>query len=99
MTGRLVHPASGRSYHVRTNPPKVPGKDDVTGEDLIHRHDDNANALQTRLEKFHAATAPVADYYQAKGILSVINADQPMTKVTQDLFNAINGKPSAAKLL
>ena len=53
IEGRRIHPASGRSYHVKFNPPKEEGKDDVTGEDLIQRKDDNADALKTRLASYH----------------------------------------------
>lgn len=59
MTGRLVHPASGRSYHEKFAPPKNPGKDDVTGETLIKRKDDNAETLKARLSAFHSQTKPV----------------------------------------
>ena len=59
MTGRLIHPASGRSYHDKFAPPKVPGKDDVTGEPLIRRKDDNAETLKARLSAFHSQTKPV----------------------------------------
>ncbi len=60
MTGRLIHPASGRSYHDKFAPPKVPGKDDVTGEPLIRRKDDNAETLKARLSAFHSQTKPVS---------------------------------------
>lgn len=59
MTGRLIHPASGRSYHEKFAPPKTPGKDDVTGELLIRRKDDNADTLKARLSAFHSQTKPV----------------------------------------
>ena len=59
VTGRLIHPASGRSYHEKFAPPRVPGKDDVTGEPLIRRKDDNAETLKARLEAFHSQTKPV----------------------------------------
>ncbi len=59
MTGRLIHPASGRSYHEKFAPPKTPGKDDVTGEPLIRRKDDNAETLKARLAAFHSQTSPV----------------------------------------
>lgn len=62
--GRWVHPASGRSYHTKFAPPKVPGKDDITGEALIQRKDDNAETLKARLEAFHAQTQPVINYYK-----------------------------------
>jgi adenylate kinase len=63
MSGRRVHVASGRTYHVRFNPPKVAGKDDVTGEDLIQRDDDREETVQKRLEVYHAQTEPLVAYY------------------------------------
>jgi len=88
IVGRRVHPASGRSYHVKFNPPKVEGKDDVTGEPLIHRSDDTAEALNKRLGKFHAETQPVIQYYEKRGILSNINGDAPMAKVWEQVAAA-----------
>ena len=64
MSGRRVHPASGRTYHVIYNPPKVEGKDDVTGEDLIQREDDQEETVRKRLELYHAQTKPLVDFYQ-----------------------------------
>jgi adenylate kinase len=64
MSGRYVHLASGRTYHVKFNPPKVPGKDDVTGEDLIQREDDRRETVQKRLAVYHAQTEPLIAYYQ-----------------------------------
>jgi len=81
VVGRLVHPASGRSYHVKFAPPKVDGKDDLTGEPLVHRSDDNAEALTKRLSKFHQETTPVINYYATRGILANINGDQSMSAV------------------
>jgi adenylate kinase len=63
MSGRRVHPASGRTYHVKHNPPKAAGKDDETGEDLIQRDDDNEETVKKRLEVYHAQTKPLVDYY------------------------------------
>ncbi len=63
MAGRRVHVASGRTYHVKFNPPKVPGKDDVTGEALIQRDDDREETVQKRLAVYHAQTKPLVDYY------------------------------------
>ena len=63
MSGRRAHLASGRTYHVKFNPPKVPGKDDVTGEDLIHREDDTEDTVRKRLEIYHAQTEPLIAYY------------------------------------
>lgn len=65
MSGRRVHVASGRTYHVVFNPPKVEGKDDETGEDLIQRADDAEETVLKRLEIYHAQTAPLIGYYSA----------------------------------
>lgn len=65
MSGRRVHPASGRTYHVVFNPPKVEGKDDVTGEDLIQRDDDKEETVKKRLEVYHEQTEPLIDYYSS----------------------------------
>ncbi|XGA80601.1 adenylate kinase [Halomonas sp. CH40] len=64
LAGRRVHPASGRVYHVDYNPPKEAGKDDVTGEALIQRDDDQENTVRNRLAVYHEQTAPLVDYYQ-----------------------------------
>jgi len=63
MSGRRVHVASGRTYHVRFNPPKVAGKDDATGEDLIQRDDDREETVKKRLEVYHSQTKALVDYY------------------------------------
>jgi adenylate kinase len=63
MSGRRVHPGSGRTYHVKFNPPRVPGKDDVTGEDLIQREDDREETVRKRLDVYVAQTAPLIEYY------------------------------------
>ena len=81
ICGRLIHLASGRSYHTKFNPPKVEGKDDITGEPLMKRKDDNEEALRTRLKAFHAQTKPVVDYYAKQGLYSPIDANQKMDTV------------------
>src|SRR5437763_10138686 len=63
LSGRRVHPASGRSYHLTFNPPKVAGKDDVTGEPLIQRDDDREETVQKRLEVYRKQTQPLVNYY------------------------------------
>jgi adenylate kinase len=63
MSGRRSHPASGRTYHVKFNPPKVEGKDDVTGEDLIQREDDKEETVKKRLDVYSAQTRPLVAYY------------------------------------
>jgi adenylate kinase len=63
MSGRRVHLASGRTYHVMFNPPRVAGKDDVTGEDLIQRDDDQEETVKKRLDVYHEQTEPLIEYY------------------------------------
>jgi len=63
MSGRRVHPTSGRSYHVEFNPPKVAGKDDLTGEPLVQRDDDREETVKKRLEVYRAQTRPLVDFY------------------------------------
>ena len=63
LSGRRVHPSSGRVYHVKYNPPKIPGKDDVTGDDLVQRDDDREDTVRKRLAVYHAQTKPLVDYY------------------------------------
>jgi adenylate kinase len=63
LSGRRVHPASGRTYHVTFNPPKTEGRDDVTGEPLVQRDDDKEETVRKRLDVYHAQTKQLVDYY------------------------------------
>lgn len=63
MSGRRIHPSSGRTYHVKFNPPKVEGKDDMTGEDLIRRDDDKEDTVKNRLRVYHDQTEMLVAYY------------------------------------
>lgn len=92
ITGRLVHPASGRSYHKIFNPPKSDMTDDITGEPLVQRSDDNADALKKRLVTYHAQTAPVVGYYQKTGIWKPIDASQEPGQVWKSLLKVFDGK-------
>jgi adenylate kinase len=65
MSGRRAHLPSGRTYHLKYNPPKVPGKDDLTGEDLVQRDDDKEETVRKRLQVYQAQTRPLVDYYAA----------------------------------
>lgn len=87
ITGRLIHQASGRSYHEEFAPPKVPMRDDVTGEPLMRRSDDNAEALVKRLESYHRQTKPLADYYALRGLHFRVDA----AKGASDVFANIDG--------
>jgi len=64
LSGRRVHPGSGRVYHLKYNPPKVEGKDDVTGEELVQRDDDREETVRKRLEVYQSQTRPLVDFYQ-----------------------------------
>ncbi|WP_409523706.1 adenylate kinase [Nitrincola sp. MINF-07-Sa-05] len=65
MSGRRVHPGSGRTYHITFNPPKVEGKDDVTGEELVQRVDDQEDTVRQRLRVYDEQTAPLINYYKS----------------------------------
>ncbi|KAG9003917.1 adenylate kinase [Tulasnella sp. JGI-2019a] len=85
ITGRLIHPASGRTYHKEFHPPKKAGVDDVTGEPLIQRSDDNVETLRRRLTAFHQQTGPVVEYYKKKGIWTGIDAAQSPNVVWESM--------------
>jgi adenylate kinase len=74
MSGRRVHQTSGRTYHVRFNPPKVAGKDDETGEPLIQRDDDLEETVRKRLEVYHAQTKPLVEYYSRWSVADAAGA-------------------------
>ena len=63
MSGRRIHPGSGRSYHIQFNPPRVAGRDDLTGEPLIQRLDDNEETVKRRIDNYHSLTKPLVNYY------------------------------------
>nr|GEX59406.1 adenylate kinase 4 [Tanacetum cinerariifolium] len=86
ITGRWIHASSGRTYHTKFAPPKVPGIDDVTGEPLMQRKDDTAAVLKSRLEAFHRQTEPVIDYYNKKGVVAKLPAEKPPKEVTIEDF-------------
>ncbi|KAK8266006.1 hypothetical protein V6Z12_D12G216100 [Gossypium hirsutum] len=90
ISGRWIHPASGRSYHTKFAPPRVPGVDDVTGEPLIQRKDDSAAVLKSRLESFHRQTQPVINYYSKKGIVATLHAEKPLTDVTDEVRKVLS---------
>ena len=95
ITGRLVHPASGRSYHKIFNPPKQNMTDDITGEPLIQRSDDTAEALAKRMKTYHQQTAPVVGYYEKTKIWKPIDASQQPGQVWQDILKAFEERKGA----
>ena len=91
MSGRRIHLASGRSYHTTFNPPKVDGKDDLTGEDLIQRSDDKPDVIKKRLEVYFNETEPMLDFYKNKDIqFHEIDASEPVKAVTEKILKIIN---------
>lgn len=89
IEGRRIHKASGRSYHVKFNPPKVEGKDDVTGEALEQRPDDTKDKLVTRLQAYHSQTTPILDYYAKQNVLFSVNAMGKMPDVKAEIFKGL----------
>jgi adenylate kinase len=98
MSGRRAHLASGRTYHVIFNPPKVEGKDDVTGEPLVQRDDDKEETVRKRLDVYHKQTEPLIDYYkkwQASGAAVApqyihINGVGSLEDITKSIFKALD---------
>ncbi len=99
MSGRRVHPASGRTYHVSYNPPKVAGKDDVTGEDLIQRDDDKEETVKNRLAIYHDQTKVLVGYYNQWADSGAPGAPKyrqiagvgPVEVIRDTAFTALNG--------
>ncbi len=90
LSGRLVCSINDNHvYNVRDNPPKQPGVCDLDGAPLKTRHDDEPEAIKTRIAAYKADTEPVLSYYQAQGVLREINAEQPIERVTADLKAAV----------
>jgi len=99
ITGRLIHPSSGRSYHKIFSPPKKDMTDDVTGEPLIQRSDDNAVTLKKRLGTYHEQTGPVVEYYKKTGIWSGIDASQEPGAVWKSLLGIVEPHHHSSGLL
>lgn len=95
MSGRRAHLASGRTYHIVYNPPKVEGKDDETGEELVQRDDDKPEVVKDRLAVYHKQTAPLVDYYQAVATKNPalkyvrIDGTQPIAEVESAIISAL----------
>ena len=94
MSGRRMHPASGRNYHIIFNPPKVEGKDDTTGEDLIQREDDKPNTVRDRLKVYQDQTSPLIEFYSSlssSGPLNYIKVSGTSTpkEVSENIFQQL----------
>lgn len=90
LSGRRVHPASGRTYHVVFNPPKQTDKDDETGEALIQRDDDKEETIKKRLDVYHQQTEALIDFYKHQSPVSFkVNGTQSMEKVSADILKGL----------
>lgn len=95
LSGRRVHPDSGRIYHIAHNPPKQPGIDDVTGEPLIQREDDKEQTIRKRLAVYHEQTEPLVGYYQqlaaknGKPKCSKVEGVGSMTEIRSKIFSVL----------
>jgi len=90
MGGRRIHPASGRVYHVKYNPPKKNGLDDVTNEKLIIRDDDTENTVRKRLEIYKKETEPIINYYSNHGIVHNINGESSIDIIKNAIYNLLS---------
>ncbi|MBR8702058.1 adenylate kinase [Fusobacterium sp. DD29] len=86
VTGRKVCPVCGASFHVKFNPPKVEGKCDYCGADLITRKDDNAETVTKRLAEYHSQTAPLFDFYKTRDLLVDIDGTKEVKAITAEIF-------------
>lgn len=89
LSGRRVHPGSGRTYHVLFSPPKVADVDDVTGEPLVIRPDDQEDAIRNRLEVYRKQTEPLIEYYQSRNLLVDIDSAPAPDAVFQTVLKAL----------
>jgi len=85
LSGRRVHPGSGRTYHVEFNPPKREGLDDVTGESLVQREDDAESSIKNRLRVYREQTQPLIEYYRSRGQLVDLDAGPKPEEVFENL--------------
>jgi nucleoside-triphosphate--adenylate kinase len=96
IADRWIHPASCRVYNLSYNPPRVPGKDDITGEDLFQRDDDKPETVTKRLEAYDKVTAPLVQYYNEQGVLKTFSgteSDKIYPKVNDWLHERLQSKP------
>ncbi|MCK0527332.1 MULTISPECIES: adenylate kinase [unclassified Anaerobiospirillum] len=99
MSGRRVHLASGRTYHIVYNPPKVEGKDDVTGEDLVIRADDEEATVRSRLEVYHTQTEPLVAFYKdladkGQTLFMAVDGNRPVETIAQEVVDGLKAAVS-----
>lgn len=95
LSGRRIHPRSGRVYHIYYNPPQVPNEDDLTGEPLVQRDDDNEETIRKRLGVYHAQTSPLVEFYkklnqsQGKPKYTCVDGEQSVEHVYRQIDSAL----------
>ena len=94
IAGRRFHITSGRSYNIEFNPPKIEGRDDITGEKLVQREDDKEEIVQSRLNTYHELTEPLVRYYQKQGILRAIDGTGSPENIYTEIKQTLNEVPA-----
>ena len=94
IAGRRFHITSGRSYNIEFNPPKIEGRDDITGEKLMQREDDKEEIVQSRLNTYHELTEPLVRYYQKQGILKAIDGTGSPENIYAEIKQTLNEVPA-----
>jgi len=94
IAGRRFHITSGRSYNIEFNPPKIEGRDDITGEKLVQREDDKEEIVQSRLNTYHELTEPLVRYYQKQGILKAIDGSGSPENIYAEIKQTLNDVPA-----
>ena len=94
IAGRRFHITSGRSYNIEFNPPKIEGRDDITGEKLVQREDDKEEIVQSRLNTYHELTEPLVRYYQKQGILKAIDGTGSPENIYGEIKQTLNEVPA-----
>ena len=94
IAGRRFHITSGRSYNIDFNPPKLEGRDDITGEKLVQREDDKEEIVQSRLNTYHEQTEPLVRYYQKQGILKSIDGTGSPENIYAEIKQTLNEVPA-----
>ena len=94
IAGRRFHITSGRSYNIEFNPPKIEGRDDITGEKLVQREDDKEEIVQSRLNTYHELTEPLVRYYQKQGILKAIDGTGSPENIYTEIKQTLNEVPA-----
>jgi len=94
IAGRRFHITSGRSYNIEFNPPKIEGRDDITGEKLVQREDDKEEIVQSRLNTYHELTEPLVRYYQKQGIIKAIDGAGSPENIYAEIKKSLNEVPA-----